>query len=221
MNLSRRLFIAAAGALAAGPAFAAAADEPLPAKKLFPFYDLYLAIPAADRSKFTMAYYLRSNGKPATGVTLTLISAAGVRSPIPIGADGRILKTPGPADLKDGKIAIAKANAADKFQLSMEMQPVVRMAEIMPAAELAASIAQCRAAIKAKAGVIGFAAPKIEQVIFTGLTSGTAVMADGRTAPLPLFKGMPAYDPAAQPGVASLKFAKAPGRALLAGKKAD
>ena len=62
-------------------------------------------------------------------------------------------------------------------------------------------------------------APKIEQVLFAGVTAGTAVMADGKTTPLPLFKGMPAYDPAALPGVASLKFAKAPARAMLAGKK--
>ena len=219
MTLNRRTLIAAAAALVAGPAFAADAGEPVAAKKLFPYYDLYLSIPAADRSKFVMAYYLRKDGKPASGVTLTLISAGGARSPIPVGVDGRILKTPGPADLKDGKIAITKVNAADKFQLSMELQPLTRMAELVPAAEVAASVVQCRAAIKAKAGVIGFAAPKIEQVIFTGVTSGTAVMADGKTAPLPLFKGMPAYDPAALPGVASLKFPKVPGRALLAGRK--
>lgn len=222
MSLDRRALIAAAAAaalFAAGPVFAAETPEPLPAKKLFPFLDLYLGIPAADRSRFVMAYYLRSNGKPATGVTLTLISAGGAKSVIPIAADGRLLKTPGLADLKDGHVTIAKTDPAAKFQLSMEMQPVARLADVLSAAEFAAAIAQCKAAIKAKAGLIGFAAPKIEQVLFAGVTAGTAVMADGKTTPLPLFKGMPAYDPAALPGVASLKFAKAPARAMLAGKK--
>lgn len=220
MSLTRRSLAGLALAtLAVGPAFAADAPKTFPAKKMFPFLDLYLGIPPADRTRFTLAYYLRSNGKPATGVVLTLISASGVRSTIPVGADGRLLKTPSIADLKDGQIGIEKSNPAAKFQLSMEMQAVTRMAEVLPAADLAAAVTQCNAAIKAKAGVIGFAAPKIEQVAFPGLTGGTAVFADGRTAALPLYKGMPAWDPAALSGVASLKFARAPSRALLAGKK--
>jgi hypothetical protein len=220
MTLDRRALIGTAvAALAAGPALAAAPPETAPAKKLFPFLDLYLGIPAADRSRFVMAYYLRQNGKAAVGVSLTLISAGGARTPIPVGADGRLLKTPGLADLKDGQVAIAKTDPAARFSLSMEMQPTTRMDETVPAAEVAAAIAQCRAAIKARAGVIGFAAPKIEQVVFAGVGAGSAVMGDGRTAPLPLYKGMPAYNPATLPNVVNLKFAKAPTRALLAGKK--
>ena len=220
MSLTRRsLAIAALAVAAAGPAIAADAPEGIPAKKLFPFLDLYLGIPPADRTRFVMAYYLRQNGKPATGVTLTLISAGGARSAIPLGPDGRLQRTPALADLMDGKITLVKADPASKFQLSMELQPTTRMADTLPAAELAAAIAQCKAAIKARAGMIGFAAPKIEQVTFAGVPAGTAVFADGRTAALPLYKGMPAWDPAAMAGVASLKFAKAPSRAMLAGKK--
>jgi len=220
MSLTRRSLVAVAfAAVAVGPAFAADGPKTFPAKKMFPFLDLYLGIPPADRTRFTLAYYLRSNGKPATGVVLTLISASGARSTIPVGADGRLLKTPSVADLKDDQIGIEKSDPAAKFQLSMEMQPTARMAEALPAGEVAAAVVQCRTAIKAKAGAIGFAAPKIEQVVFAGVTAGTAVFADGRTAALPLYKGMPAYDPAALAGVASLKFAKAPSRALLAAKK--
>ena len=220
MTLTRRSLAGVALAVAAvGPVFAADAPKTVPAKKMFPFLDLYLGIPPADRTRFTLAYYLRSNGRPATGVTLTLISASGARSTIPVAADGRLLKTPSVADLKDGQIGIEKSDPAAKFQLSMEMQAIARMAEVLPAADLAAALVQCGKAIKAKAGVVGFAAPKIEQVAFPGLTAGTAVFADGRTAALPLYKGMPAWDPAAMAGVVSLKFARAPSRALLAGKK--
>lgn len=219
MNLTRRTLAGVAlAAVAVGPVFAADAPKTFPAKKMFPFLDLYLGIPPADRSKFVLAYYLRADGKPATGVTLTLIAASGARSAIPIGPDGRLLKTPSITDLKTGQIGIEKSDPAMKFQLTMEMQAVARMAEALPAGELAAAVAQCRAAIKAKAGVIGFAAPKIEQVAFAGVTAGTAVLANGRAVALPLHKGMPAYDPAALAGVASLKFARAPSRALLAGK---
>lgn len=220
MSLTRRgLAGVALATLAVGPVFAAEAPKTFPAKKMFPFLDLYLGIPPADRTRFTLAYYLRRDGKPATGVSLTLISASGARSTIPVGADGRLLKTPSIADLRDGQISVEKSDPGAKFQLSMEMQAVARMAEVLPAADLAAAIAQCGAAIRAKAGVIGFAAPKIEQVAFPGLTAGTAVFADGRTGALPLYKGMPAWDPAAMAGVASLRFARAPSRALLAGKK--
>lgn len=219
MSLTRRgLAGVALAALAAGPVLAADGPKTIPAKKLFPFLDLYLGIPPADRSRFVLAYYLRSNGKPATGVVVTLIGASGARATIPVGPDGRLLKTPSIADLKGGQISIARSDPAAKFQLTMEMQAVARMAEALPAAELAAAVAQCRAAIKARAGVIGFAAPKIEQVAFAGVTGGSALFADGRTAPLPLYKGMPAYDPAALAGAVSLTFPRAPSRALLAGK---
>ena len=220
MRLTRRSLAGLAfAAVAVGPAFAANAPKTFPAKQMFPFLDLYLGIPPADRTRFTLAYYLHSDGKPATGVALTLISASGARSMIPVGADGRLLKTPSITDLKDGQIGIEKIDPAAKFQLIMEMQAVARMADVLPAADLTAAIAQCKAAIKARAGVIGFAAPKIEQVAFPGLTAGTAVFADGRTAALPLYKGMPAWDPAVMAGVASLRFARTPSRALLAGRK--
>ncbi len=100
----------------------------------------------------------------------------------------------------------------------MQMQPVVRLAGTMPAAEFAAAIDQCNSAIRRRAGVIGFAVPKMEQVMFVGAGSGQAVLAGGRTVTLPQFKGMPFYRPSELPGAEGLKFAKAPTRALLAGK---
>jgi len=96
---------------------------------------------------------------------------------------------------------------------------MARRAGWLPAAAHAAALARVERGIRAKAAVIGFAARRIEQVAFPGLTGGAAVFADGRTAALPLYKGMPAWDPAAMTGVASLRFPRAPSRALLAGKK--
>ena len=70
MTLNRRGMILSVTALAMAPGAALAADKqkpPPPAKKVFPYYDLYLGIPAAERTRFVMNYYLRVNGKPATG----------------------------------------------------------------------------------------------------------------------------------------------------------
>lgn len=221
MTQSRRGLILSAAALAALPGAALAADKkkpPPPAKKVFPYYDLYLGIPAAERTRFVLAYYLFLNGKPASGQAIYVIQPNGTRTLLAQAPDGRITRMPTLAELKDGVVDGDRSNEDHKFSISMQMQPVVRLAETMPTAELVAAIDQCNTAIRKRAGVIGFAAPKMEQVMFVGAGSGQALLAGGQTAPLPVFKGMPFYRPAALPGVLSLKFAKAPTRAILAGK---
>jgi hypothetical protein len=69
MSATRRDMILTAAALAVAPGAALAADDKKkpgpPLKKVFPYYDLYLSIPAAERSRLVMAYYLKVNGKPA------------------------------------------------------------------------------------------------------------------------------------------------------------
>ena len=216
MTVDRRFLMTAGLAAAAAPTLALA-DPPklLPAKKLFPFLDLYLGIAPAERSHFTMSYYLRQNGKAATGAGIVLIGANGARTPLPVGADGRFQRTPTLADLKAGTVEIAPHGDA-KYSLSMELEPIARMAEVMNSADFTTAIAQCSVAIKKHAGVLGFAAPKITQVVFAGVAGGTAVLAGGRTAALPLVKTLPAYNPATVAGVSQLKFAKAPSRAELA-----
>lgn len=226
MTLSRRGVILSAAAFAVLPGavlpgVSLAADKkkpPPPAKKVFPYYDLYLGIPAAERSRFVLAYYLYLNGKPTTGQQLFVIQPNGTKVLLAQAPDGRITRMPTLAELKDGVVDGDKSNENDKLSISMQMQAVVRLAETMPAADLVAAIDQCNNAIKRRAGVIGFAVPKMEQVMFVGAGSGQAVLAGGKTVALPLFKGMPFYRPVELPGVQSLKFAKTPTRALLSGK---
>ncbi len=222
MTIDRR-FLMTAGLFTAGLAAAAAptlalADPPklLPAKKLFPFLDLYLGIAPAERSRFTLSYYLKRDGKPWSGGGFTLIGANGARTPLPLSANGRFTRTPTLADLKGNAQIELAAQGQGKFQLSMEMEPLVPMADTMNAGDFAAAIAQCSTAIKKNAGVLGFAAPKITQVAFIGVPAGTAVLAGGRTAALPLLKSLPAYNPTALQGASQLKFAKSPARAILA-----
>ena len=95
---------------------------------------------------------------------------------------------------------------------------MLRLGETVSVADVQAAIDQCNAAIRKRAGVIGFAVPKMEQVLFVGAGSGLALRAGGGTAPLPAFKAMPFYRPAELTGVQTLKFARAPTRAILAGK---
>ena len=221
MTLDRRtLIVSAAAALTVAPGLALAADKkgPPPAKKVFQYYDLYLGIPAVERSRFVMTYYLKVNGKPASGQNLYVVMPGGARTLLTQAPDGRFTRLPTLAELKDGVLDVDKKAEADKFSISMEMQPVARLGETMTTAELVAALDQCNTAIKKRAGLIGFAVPKMEQVIFVGAGSGQAVLAGGKTAPLPLFKAMPFYRPSDMAGAQSLKFAKAPTRAMLTGK---
>lgn len=222
MSATRRDMILTAAALAVAPGAALAADDKKkpgpPLKKVFPYYDLYLGIPAAERSRFVMAYYLKVNGKPGGGQNLFMVMPGGGRTLLTQAADGRVTRMPTLAEMKDGVLDVDRKNPTDKFSISMEMQPVVRLGETISAADLVAAIDQCNTAIKKRAGVIGFAVPKMEQVLFAGAPAGNALLADGKTAPLPQFKGMAFYRPSALPGAQSLKFGKAPSRALLSGK---
>ena len=221
MSLNRRHMILSAAALAVAPGAAMAAGKkkpPPPVKKVFPYYDLYLGIPAAERTRFVMNYYLRLNGKPATGQGLYVVMPGGARTLLTQAPDGRITRMPTLAELRGGVIEADERKESDSYTLSMELQPVVRLGEIMPAADFAAALDQCNAAIRKKMGVIGFAVPKMEQVLFVGAGSGLALRAGGGTAPLPAFKAMPFYRPAELTGVQTLKFARAPTRAILAGK---
>jgi hypothetical protein len=220
MSQSRRELILGAVAVAMLPVGALAADEKksIAAKKAFPFYGLFLDTPPAERSRFTMSYYLKVNGRPATTPVLTLVMPNGARTPLAVGAEGRIVRMPTKAELKDGLIEAAKASPGDRVQLSMELEPLVRLGETVSVADLNAALDQCNTAIKKRAGVIGFAVPKMEQVLFAGAPAGNALLADGKTAPLPQFRGMAFYRPSALPGAQSLKFGKAPSRALMSGK---
>lgn len=222
MTLNRRGLILTAAAAATLPGAALAADKKKPnppARKVFPFYDLYLGIPAAERTRFAMHYYLRLNGQPATGQAIYIVMPNGSRTLLTQAADGRITRMPTLAELKDGVVDADERKESDKYSLSMELQPIVRLGETMGVGELHAAIEQCNAAIRKRAGVIGFAVPKMEQVLFVGAGSGQALGAGGKVTTLPVFKGMVAYKPADQTGAQSLKFARTPTRAMFAGGK--
>lgn len=215
MTTTRRAALSGLAALLplglAGEAFAQA--KAIEIGKLFPFLDLYLGIPAADRTKFTLAYFYRmETGGP---LTLTLVGADGSRTPLPLGADGRVNRLPTLAEIKAKAKIEMGAPKGSKFKGQMMMLAKVAPAATMNAADLNGAIGQCQQAIKARAGLIGFAAPKIKRVVLHGAGSGTAVDAKGVSKPLPVIAGAPSYDPELMPGIVTLKLARAPSRIEL------
>lgn len=213
MRMSRRALLAGAGAFAAaGPA----AAEEAPIDKGFPYLEQYLKLPAAERDRFALAYYLSRDGKPAAGVKVSIVDGA-AHTPVSIGPKGRMERLPTLAQLqsKSAKVVIDAPEGA-KLSLTLSVEPTVRPAAEMSAADLAASVAQAARGAKKAAGLIGFAVPKLQKIRIYGGAGGQAVFADGSARPLPVEKGAAVFEPAVLKGAAKLRFTTAPERLVIA-----
>jgi len=200
----RTLLLAAAAATMAGSALAA--EKVIEAKKMFPYLEAFLKLPAAERTRFSPTYVIRQDGHPATQA-MWLVEGA-TRTPLRL-VEGRVQRLPTLAQLESAKVAI-DADPATKFSVAMDVLPAAPPAAEMDARDLAASVAQAEAGVRKLAGPMGFMAPKITEALFHGASGGELRFADGRRAALPLDKGVPAFSPAKAPGAVSVRFAKPP-----------
>ena len=198
---------------------AAAAQEPaaFPIKKVFRFADVYQKMPAAERDRFSLAWYLEQAGnRPPPPGTKVFVLQGARRTELPLAANGR-LGLPSLAMLADksAMVTVEKGDAAAKLNMNMALEPTVRPAASLSTADLAASIEQANRGIRKAAGLVGFAVPRMGQVVFVGAGSGEAVMADGRRLPLPAASSGPAFAPARFPGAQRVVLARAPARLAL------
>ena len=205
-------FLIAAVALAAGaPAIAQtpAPERLVDATKVFPMLDKFYSAPPADRSHLAMHYSFTENGKPATSLHLTMV-AGGKHTPLPILPDGRVERIPTAADMAEhAQIAIDAPKGA-KFAAHMSADTAIRPALEVNAADCAKAIDQYNTQVRRQAGVMALVVPKAKACTFPGAGSGAAVMGDGKTQPLPIVKGMPAFEPEAMKGARTVRLAKAP-----------
>jgi hypothetical protein len=213
---ARRHLLAGLAALAlAQPALIAtawAADRTVtpPLKKLFPYLDGYLSLPPQERSLFRVVYKLMLDGKPSPLIRLKIEGA-----PVPIGPDGRIGRLPGLAALKSDQKAELSGPEGDKMNLALDVEPIVAPAAEMDAHLLAAASQQATAGAKKAAGVLGFAAPRLDRVVFEGAAGGQAINAQGKATALAVVKGNPVFDPAKLPDARVIRFSRAPRRLVL------
>lgn len=214
MSPTRRVLLASALAFAATPAFAAD-KKSVEVGKAFPYLENYWKLPAGERSRFAVVYYLKRDGRPAAGLKGAIVLGA-ARTPVSVGATGRVSPLPTLAQIRGGAKLEFDVPADTKFSMSMQIEATVRPAAEMSAPELALAVAQAAKGAKKVAGLMGMAMPTIAAVAFKGVSAGTVVHADGRTAALPVKEGMPFFQPAKLRTAATLKFARAPAQLLLA-----
>lgn len=205
----RRAVLAAALCAVAFAAEAADKTKTVEIKKVFPYLDAYYALPPALRTKFQLAYGFKTTGGPASVVRLAYVGADG-RTPAPLAENGKVLRLPTAQMLKDGHKAELTAPDGVKVGVELDVQPSMRPAAEIDAHELSAAVAQAAEGVRRSAGVLGFAAPKMQRVTFQGGQGGVMVNAAGKSTPLAVVKGAPVFDPAAAPDARWIRFSRAP-----------
>ena len=188
---------------------AVAAGKVVDAKKVFPYLDAWLKLAPGERNRFRMSYAFTSGGKPLS-VPVWLVDGA-LRQPVPLRADGRAERLPTLAQLDRAKVQVDVEPGA-KVGVGMSLEPTMAPAVELNARELAAALAQASAGMRKSLGILAMAMPKLEAILFLGVTSGEVEFADGRRAPLPVVKGVVSYNPALMPGARTLRFPRAPSR---------
>ena len=194
---------AAATAAASG---AVAAERLVPADKVFPELGRFLALPAAARDTFATTYQVRTRGGPLEAVKLSYVEG-GVRAPIPLGRDGRVLRLPTPAQLK-GQVAVDTPEGV-RLSTRAGVECTGLAGREIAAPRVSACVDQLRAAVKRMAGVAAFLAPSFDRARLEGAGGGAVVLADGSRRPLPLQDGAPVFTPSAFPGARTLVLDRA------------
>jgi hypothetical protein len=213
--IARRILFAAFAALSIASA-AHAADRTVtpPLKKVFPYLDGYLSLPTAERSQFHLAYRIMLDGKPSPLVRLSFVDGA-QHTPVAIGPDGRIGRLPSLAALKADQKAELTCPEGHKMNLVLDVEPSMAPAAEMDARALATASQQATLGAKKAAGVLGFAAPRLDRVVFEGAAGGQLVTAQGKATALKVVKGNPVFDPGRQADAKLIRFSRAPRRLLL------
>jgi len=207
--------------LAAG--LAQATPTTVKADGLYPYLKMYLETAPAQRDRFLLAYYAMRGHKPAPDVKAFLVGANGARRPIAIAGDGRVQTLPSLAEL-NGNIQVEfDAAPGDKISPNLEMLVTAPPAARMDTHALLLAMAQANAAIAAHAGVLAFAAPKLTCAYMLGAHSGQAMLANGKSVPLPtrtgqMLVGVPYFDSQALPDARTIVLDRAPMRVILGGK---
>jgi len=201
----------------AGPALAARRE--MDCSRVFVFLDNFLRLTPAERARLKVSFYLTQKGRAPKGVKAWLVDKDGTITQMPIAADGRFLRLPTLKQLVEKSTIVFEGEEASGYSVRIGLVWGSQPRMEMEAAEVSRILADANAIVKKAAGVFSVAAPKMVQVAFPGGAGGEVVMANGKVAPLPLFKGSPAFNPSTHAGAETIRFSKLPLRMEFAGPK--
>jgi hypothetical protein len=223
--MRRRELLALIAAAAAAPPIvvpgaALADDQHVALSKAFPMLEAYLGVPAAERSRFYLAYRATRDKHPVSDAKAAIVGVGAGAVPLAFDRAGFLTtRLPSLAELKGaGQFVIA----GQPFKLAPEARCAIAPSTRIAAAELAAALAQANAAIAKAAGPAAMLIPKMTATYFPDAAGGRAVLADGHETPLPVFNvpnfgSVAFFEPAKTAGARAVAFAKAPSRVLLGG----
>jgi hypothetical protein len=212
----RRRDMLGALALAAAPGLAFAdTTRSVPLKDALHFLDLYLTLPAGERTRFYLAYRAVRDGRPAPRAEATIVAANGVRTPVGLDREGWVSRLPTLAQLKGDRLEMSGA----PFQFALEMRPTMAPAVRLDPEALSLALAQLNSGI-AKSGSLAFLAPKMTAAFFVDAGGGQALLDSGRTLALPVVKApalgaVPYFEPASAATARAVLLTKTPSRILL------
>jgi hypothetical protein len=204
-----------AGSLIGWPTVVSATKAREPADQLFSFLGRYYSIPAAERNQFTIRYCIRIDGHPAAGKFT--IESAGTSTPMVVNSDGCVETLPTPEDLAAHATILMENNAppgSHVLSVDMGLRALLAPSREIAAADCVSALAQANAGVRKVVSMLGFNI-HIKRVGFPQASGGVAVLADGRTIPLPLAYGMPVFDPAAIPGARTIQFEHEPSAVIF------
>jgi len=218
--MRRRELLAFIAAAAAAPTAAFADDQRVALSKAFPMLEAYLGVPAAQRSRFYLAYRATRDRRPLSDAKAAIVTPSGASVPLAFDRAGFLTtRLPSLAELKGaGQFVIA----GQPFKLAPEARCAIAPSTHIDAAELVAALTQANAAIAKVAGPAAMLIPKMTATYFPDAAGGRAALADGHETPLPVVN-VPSigpiafFEPARAAGTRAVVFARAPSRVLLGG----
>ena len=217
--MRRRHLIAALG-VALLPGLGRAGVQRLALSDAFLMLDSYLALPPGERDKFSFAYRLMRDKKPAPGARAAFVDkATGARTAVALSPDATVQTLPTLAQMKSK--TVFEIDGGD-YQFVLEPLAAIEPAARIAVGDLTASLAQLNAAIAKFARVQGAEVAKLTIAYFPGVAAGAAVLADGSSKLLPVFAfealgPTPYFEPRKAPGAVAVTFDKPPSRIVLAG----
>jgi hypothetical protein len=184
-------------------------------KKVFGYYDIYLNLPPQDRDGLLMRYMINARGGAGARPQLFYVLGA-TRTPIEIAPNGLVISMPDLNMFRNGKVLIPAGQP--RASIGLDLEPRIPLSRTISASDATNPISDYATAVR-RAGPLGMVAPRLSSIRFVGVTSGEAILRDGRRVALPAApQGGVLFNPStpAMRGVTNLSFATTPSAAEFA-----